>query len=194
MINVLPIEDRKEIKKEYFKRLIVVSLALLAAVLAMATIMLLPTMIFLSDHEQIHQQEMEYIDAKLKSSGIATIKPLVDDLNKKISILNETSGFQSASRTAGEIMSLGLSGISIKSFSIKIEGDKETISITGQSATRRDLLSFVENLKKCKAGFAMRECIAFENVISPVSNILKDKDIAFSITADVFSKTNAKPK
>lgn len=193
MINVLPIDDRREIKKEYFKRLATTSLVLFAVVFAMATIMLLPTMIFLSDHEKIHQREMEYVNAKLNASGISGIKPLVDDLNKKINMLSETSGFVNTSRTISELLSLSVQGIKINSFSINIDGNKEVFSVAGQSATRRDLLNFVENLKKCKARVA-DDCIPFENVVSPVSNILKDKDISFSITADVFAKSNTNPK
>ncbi len=186
MINILPIDDRKEIKKEYFRRFIAVSLVLLGATFAMAIVMLLPTVLFLSDYEQNYKDQLAYTSSKLADAGLSEIKPFVDELNRKTKILTDTNGFQSTSRVAGEILSLGGPGVAISSFSMRVDGKKELVSVSGQSATRKNLLDFLDNLKKCKA-LPLNGCVPFESIVSPVSNILKDKDISFSITMEISS-------
>lgn len=186
MINILPIEDRKEIKKNYFKRLLIVALVFFAVTILMAIIMLLPTIFFLNEHESVSQKELEYVNKKLGDAGISQITPMVEDLNKKVQILKTTSGFGKYSDTVTEILNAGGSGIKISSLSIKKSAGKESVYISGHSATRKDLLAFLDNLKQCKAAFKTK-CTPFDKIESPVSNLLKESDIDFSINAEVLS-------
>lgn len=186
MINILPIEERKEIKKEYLKRLSVVALVFFAITMLMAIVMLLPTVFFLNESESLSRVELEYVNKKLSDVGIAQISPMIEDLNRKVQILKTSSNFSKHSEIITEIMSAGGSGVKISALSVKMSAGKESIFISGRSETRKDLLAFVENLKKCKAGLNTK-CTPFEKIESPLSNLLKEKDIDFSINAEVYS-------
>jgi len=187
MINILPLEDRKEIKKDYFKRLSIVALVFFASIMFMAIIMLLPTIFFLGERESISKAELEYVNKKLSDIGISQTSPMVEDLNKKTQILKTTSGFGKYSDMITEIVAAGGGGIEISSLSIKESGSVGSVFISGKSLTRKDLLSFVENLKKCKAGLKTN-CTPFDKIESPVSNLLKERDIDFSINAEIAGK------
>jgi hypothetical protein len=186
MINILPIEDRKEIKKTYFKRLSIVSLIFFTSTIFMAILMLLPTIFFLNENEGISKSEVEYINKKLSDVGISQITPMIEGLNKKTQILTKINGFEKDSDTITEIIKAGDSGVIISSFSISKGVSAEKIFISGESVTRKDLIAFMDNLKKCKAGLKTK-CIMFDKIESPVSNLLKEKDITFSINAEVAS-------
>lgn len=184
MINILPIEDKKEIKREYFKRLSITALFSLAVILLAAIIMLLPTMLLLNESESVAQQELVFINQKIEDAGLSQIKPFVDDINKKIGVLKQASGFRKHSETIGEIFAAAGSGVKISAFSLSAKGQTEGVVISGNSSTRKDMLSFIESLKRCKAG-ARTNCTPFDKVESPVSNLLKERDIDFSIKAEV---------
>lgn len=173
MINLLPIENKVLVKKEYLKHLVAMFGLFSLAVVAVA-ILLLIFLLFLADKEKKDYGEYFALEQKhLSSENKEDIILFVSDVNSKVKIFEEN---QKMEKKAGEIIKTIIEtktkGISINYFSLN--GDN--VSLSGTARTRNELLSFVENLKK--------EPI-FKKVDSPISNFLKENDVKFNISINL---------
>lgn len=173
MLNLLPIEEKNKIRREYiFRRLSAVFL-LLFFVLVISSILLFPVYIL----SKIRLDEIKKENVEL-SKKINT----VDDEEKLASLVKEigdkTAGIKPALGT--EINKAFSSVISDRPANIKITGldykknapNKAEITITGVSADRESLKSY---------GKRLQDDIWFSEVNLPISNFAKAKNIDFSI-------------
>lgn len=173
MINLLPIENKVLVKKEYLKRLVAV-FGLFSLAVASVAVLLLVFLLFLADKEKKDYGEYFTLEQKhLSSKGEEEVIPFVSDVNSKVKIFEEN---QKMEKKAGEIIKTIIEtktkGISINYFSL----NGGNISFSGTARTRKELLSFVENLKK--------EPI-FKKIDSPISNFLKENDVMFNISINL---------
>ncbi len=172
-MNFLPEEDKGKIKKEYLRRLFVVVGLFSLSTIFIGIILLLSSSVFLNDRKNNLERQLVISEERLSRGKIDDIIFLAEDLNKKISLLD--SG-QKNIREKSSIIRLILGE---KTGSIKINDflfDKDKILIQGTSDTRQGLLSFIDSLKKKED---------FKKVESPVSNLIKERDIEFRLTIEL---------
>jgi len=176
MINLLPLKDKTEIKKEYLTRLAVVLSISLSLSALTAIILLLPSFFVINIQEKSYEKQISFLEQRLSLSGTAGITPAIDDLNFKLNLLKDSQNDgQQTSEMIEKIISKMSSGIKIEAFFYDKKGktaDDAKIKIKGFSDTRKGLLKFIETLE------AEEEFLTVE---SSVSNLLKENNIEFNL-------------
>jgi len=176
MVNLLPIENKIAIKKEYLRRLIV-AFGLFSLATVLIAVLLLVFLLFLVNKEKadysaylsLEQKHLDFLDE-------GEVIPFVTDVNSKTAAFEANSdNRKKASDAIKMIIGAKAKGITINNFSLS----GKDISLGGTAATRNDLSFFVDNLKKEPL---------FEKIDSPLSNFLKEKDIRFNISISFYEK------
>jgi len=168
MINLLPVYAKKNIKKEYIVRLTFVFFTMSALAL-ISILLLLSTMLFCLFSEGKDLLVFKNINYTKNKNG-ENLLGIVESTNKKLSLLGTTQNktylhddvFKTIIAHRGDVKITAL----VYEYDKK---DKSKIRIQGISPTREKLFSFIKAL----------ETEGFEEVNSPVSNYVQDKDIPF---------------
>jgi Tfp pilus assembly protein PilN len=172
-MNFLPEENKIAIKKEYLRRLFMVASFFIFSSILIGIILLSSTFLLLKGQKEDLERQLSLSQQRLAKSEAKDTVNIVQELNKKISILE--NGQKNISEKSAIIKNI----ISRKPEKITISGflfDKNKISIQGFSDRRDNMLNFINSLKQEKS---------FKKVESPISNLLKEKDIEFSISIEL---------
>ncbi|MEW5907816.1 MAG: PilN domain-containing protein [Patescibacteria group bacterium] len=180
MINLLPLENKKALKKEYLRRFIIVAGAGLFLIIIF--LLLIAVIIFFTANSQkrLYEERFSFAIKKLRSPEDQEIINFISDVNSKISNLNQYQKPKSdISQLIEEIIYLKSDDIKINSFLYQANGEKDdadTITITGLSKTRRSLSDFSDNLRKIPE---------IKDVVSPISNFLRSENVEFNISIKI---------
>lgn len=176
MINLFPPAHKKEIKKEYMRRFIVVFGLFFAA--GAIVEMVFSSVIFYRIDAYFKETE-KVLGLTKKVSALNKMENLetrVDDLGRLLAAYKDSMDRrQSPSLEISLILSALPHGVAIDSFSFGgevNEGTSRSVALTGTADTREGFLSFVE---------ALRKIPSFAEVESPMSNLLKEKGVKFSL-------------
>lgn len=172
MMNFLLEEDKKIIRKEYWRRLLGLAGIFSFSAILIGTILLFSVFLLLKSEKANFTRQVVISEERLRRSQAENIVPLVRDLNSKIVFLEEGwKNIEEKSTVISGILEEKPEGVKINNLFF----DKKKITIQGFSNTRQGLFLLVDNLKKK----------GFKKVESPISNIIKEKDIEFSINIDL---------
>lgn len=172
-MNFLPEEDKRKIKKEYLRRLFVVIGIFSFFAISIGIILLLSFTIFLKDQEHNLERQLAVSEERLLRGKIENTISLAEEINTKISLLD------SGQKNVGEKSAFIKIILGEKTNKIKINDfffDNGKILIQGLSENRQDFLSFIDSLRKKKE---------FKKVESPISNLIKERDIEFKLTIEL---------
>lgn len=186
MINLLPLENRIIIKKEYLCRLFVIISVFISFAIVSAIILILPLFYFLNQIELSYSNQLGIYKEGLESVSVLDTSSSVSNLNKELTILEKQKNNRELSSVIKKIVDYRNEGIILRVFSyskstykekdsrdLKI---KEILKINGHSDSRNNLIIFLDVIKNDPD---------FSGVQSPVSNLLKISDIDFSITIEL---------
>jgi len=173
MINLLPGEDKKDIKREYLRRVFVVAGTFLFINIAIGIILLYPVFYSLAIQRGFFQKELDLAKEIYSKGDKQGVTAYILEMNSKLSVLKDGYiDYQQKSEAIKKILTW-------KNDDVFIEGitflDKKVI-IVGTSKTRDELLTFVDQLKT--ESF-------FKKIDSPASNLLKGVDLKFTINIDL---------
>lgn len=179
MINLLPAENKIEIKKEYLIRVFITSgVSLLGLILIIGAVLFL--LFYLTAGQKTGSEEAFLLSQqKFASLNEAEISILLSGINSRTAELsgnqkriNEISGI------IKKLIAIKTEKITIKAFSFGAAsgGPGGEIRVSGVSATRTELINFLEKIKK-DAMFAKAD--------SPISNFLKEENIDFNIVVEL---------
>lgn len=177
-INLLPPEEKKEIRFKKIDTFILRSFIIFLLTLVISSLLFLFLSQVLSSYvasfsEQINIYE-NYL-AKEKNKEIENKISQINNILSKISLIQKNQTTWSS--TLIEITSLVPQEIKLT----KIEANKKEkkIEISGWAKTRKKVLDFVDNLEKSEY---------FENVSLPLSDIVTSENISFNIEAVLTNK------
>jgi len=168
MINLLPIKEKQNIKKEYTARIASVFFVMLSAVLVSVFVLLLVAL-FCFDLEEKDLTKFKNINYAEEKDSVDLLGA-VDDINRKLLLLqsDENKIYLHNDVFKTIIARRGTVEISALTYELGKDG-KSKVRVQGISPTREKLFSFIKAL----------EGEGFKEVNSPVSNYVKDKDIPF---------------
>ena len=177
MFNVLPENLKNDIRKEYKIRLVIVTLSLFVALQMFFVVSLFPTWLSsLYKEKEVSSLIKKEQESEL-SRDVKNISEIIDSTNKKLFALNDTLEYPEVIPVYREIISNKVSGIKLTEFSyLSTASSSATVSLRGVSFSRENLVSFVKKLE---------ESNKFSEVVSPVSNLAKQKNIEFVISLKV---------
>ena len=174
MFELLPITQKKALKKEYFFRLAIVILASLLALSAISVVLLTPSYFLSVVREKAISEEF---DRAVKSKDTLSEQELRTNVNKSKEMLELLKSGESKiliESLISKIIEKKNAGIAINSFSVNLsKKDKYELFVSGTAKKREDLKVFAESLRSSKE---------FGSVDLPISNFAKIADIDFSVT------------
>jgi hypothetical protein len=173
MFNLLPSIEQKKIRKEYIARLAAACLVFLLATGIAASVFLLPSYIFSLIKERAVAAKNETIRKSIAISDAETLTLALKAAKEKISIFKpEESAY--AYEFIGKLVSLRPQSVTLSTIDISRNEKNLSLHIIGKAGTRDDLITFQNKLENDKM---------ITNVELPVSNLLLEKNINFSIKA-----------
>ncbi len=184
-MNLLPLAEKRLIRREYYKRLTVVSLSLLAILIVIAVVPLVVAYITSNYEIMSLERELELFSKKNSTEGISADLGVIKDINSRLNILSsnykkilgqDLSVIFSSIVDKGKLQKLRLTSFVYDKVSLK-KGQTKTVAqrmVFGGTASDRDSLGrFVKELSIDKR---------FASVDLPISNLIESKNINFFIT------------
>ena len=180
MLYLLSEEQKIKISREYSVRRFVVFLCFSFAVALLALVFIAPSY-FLSHTKQTVVEERATALAQSNITEQARIAALsLEDAQKKIAILKPGTSSFSPQDLFRKVLSYKSSQIAIASLSFWKEPRRDgEVKIAGVAENRESLVLYVKGIEKIKM---------FSKVDFPVSNLAKDKNINFLISAVLSSR------
>lgn len=179
MINLIPPVVKTAIIKEYWVRVISVFLFICGFVSVAALLTILPTYVFVSGQVDVYANSASEAAQRVSEydlSAGALIK--ANTMAQKIFELRATQNF---SKVIEQLSGLEGGGVQIESYNFsRNEKNLNPVMVTGVATTRLALSDFRDRLLK-------EDNIT--DVVLPISNLTKDKDIEFSISV-ILKETN----
>lgn len=178
MINLLPNENKIANKKNYLTRLFVVIGAFSFIIIIISFILFLPVFFSLFFEGRDLASQLDFMKKSDVLAETESIHSDLKELNSKLSLYEKNkSEAVVLSALIEKIVYLKTGGIKINNFEYKKDKNKGgSITIDGKSDSRSSLISFKKK---------MEDDGAFNNISSPLSNLLKDADITFNITIEL---------
>lgn len=173
MANLLPALYKKDVRREYKFRRIVVGIVLLAALMLIATAFLVPSYIVSSAKHAIVSQEIDALKGGLTQEQTNTLKKTVDDTNQKIKLLSRNIKKTSVYDTLLSVIDEKTSAVKIHGIVYSVDSQGERVSVSGVARDRQSLLAFTK---------ALEANTEFEKVDLPISNFVKEENIDFSLS------------
>ncbi len=175
LTNLLPPERLNRLSHDYLIRLATVVVLMVMMLVLVATILLLPSYVFLSKNENAKKSQLMSIGSETSSDDekkLSTRLSLLSDNTKRLVAMNKT---QSISTIVNKVLAINHSGISLSGFSYtSAVGDKSgVLVVSGTASTRGALRNYQLVLES--SSFALSANL-------PVSAYAKDSQIEFSIT------------
>lgn len=190
MLHLLTEEHRQKIVKEYRKRILIVSLMGLAAIIFISAVLLLPTFIISYGKYSEIRSRLAIVESELGAKNTDTSVADLRDISDSISALNLFANQKPILPIIEGIVVAKPDGIALRGLvftpsqavSAEIPVAPLVIDLSGVAKTRKDLVAFQEKMKLDTF---------FSSVTVPLSNFAKDKDITFSMKLIVSTTTKA---
>ena len=167
MFNVLPDNIKEFIRNEYETRRWLVIFGSILFIQISFLIFLLPswTLSKYLENIAINKANSQNVLTPSKNTGGAIQS--INSTNQTLNIINSTFMYSQVFPFLNTVISYKTSDITINEFTYANVGTSTiSLTVTGLSNTRESLIMFVKNLQKSSL---------FQEVNSPVSNLVKDK-------------------
>lgn len=169
MINLLPQEKKSELKKEYRLRLVAVSLFAGSAVILFAVAAFLP--LYLSFSAQSELLDISTIGDIVTPDEKLETRAIVKQTRRQLSVLEEEEQSPVVTELIPEVIKRK-GPTDLQRISYQRTGDDIIIRANGVAPERGDLISFIR---------ALEESRLFSQVQSPVSNLVREENVVFSL-------------
>lgn len=175
MINLIPIEDRKKMAKDFYFRFFAVFFVMLGFSVFIASVAVLPSYFFSLVKKSSTNAKLEMQKKELMPLLDQETLAVIENLKDKLSLIEnaELNKFEVSQKVINEIISKKMPDINVNR--IFYENDpikKKFVSINGIAPSREVLLLFRQ---------ALEENTAFSKVDLPISNFIKGSNIEFHL-------------
>ena len=175
VINVLPQEEKKFLEKEYWKRFIIVLLIMVSSIMAIFSLLLLPSYFFSLSKETIVESKLDEFNTNNKSLSNQDLNTTIIDINKKLTLLSSVKApYNIYDDIYGIILSNKPEGITFSQIFFNQRKDKSfALEVHGNARDRVTLRNF-------KTSIDSNPRVASSNL--PISNFLEKSNLNFTIT------------
>ena len=175
LTNLLPLERRRALRRNYFLRLGVVALLFASALTLAAAVLLLPTYVFLANSYRAKEARLANVESTLSSSDETALSARLAALSSDAATLVALGNAPSASAIIRAALATSRPGVTLSSISYTPATGTApgTLALSGTAASRDALRSYQLALQG--ASFALSADL-------PVSAYAKDTNIAFTVT------------
>jgi hypothetical protein len=180
LTNLLPIERQKDLLREYFFRIGAVTIVSISLLALIASVLLIPTYIFLSEDVKAKKEQLEKIESQFSSPDEASFSSRLAALSNDAESLVALSNSKSVGTIVRSILAIPHPGISLLNFTYATPSgsNAKAMTISGVAATRSSLRNYQLSLQSDPS---------ILSAVLPVSAYAKDADITFTITITLAS-------
>lgn len=179
MINLIPNEEKKRMRKDFFLRLLIVLFFMLSFSFLIASVAVFPSLVLSYQNkilitkklENEKNQKIPEVDEKAQNQ--------VTELNEKLNLIEKAinNKYIFSEKVIDEILQRKIAGIKItKIFYQNDEFKGRIVTINGLANNREQLLLFRKSFE---------ESTLFKDVNLPISNFVKDRNIQFNLNLSV---------
>ena len=175
MINLIPNEEKKKIRKDFYMRVVIVSFFVLGIAILISNIMLTPALFYASLEKKLISEQFAKDENKLAFDLNQENKNAVECLESKITLIKQArdNKFLVSAKVVDNLLNKKINGILINEINYTKDPNKgNLINIRGKASSRERLLTFKNSLASDPN---------FKNVDLPISNFIKSTDIEFSL-------------
>lgn len=177
MINLLPQQQKEEIKKEKNLRLVLILGVLILVSLVCLYLILLTITIFVSTGAEVQKILYQERETELKTPHVQDLQKNLNTINKTLTQLDSFYQDQVNSTEVLERISSTLpAGVFLTNLSLNFQSEKGICNLAGFSPTRDLLLELKANLETEKD---------FDEVYFPPTNWVQPNDINFTLNFKV---------
>ena len=175
MANLLPPFARKALIREYWARVVTLTLFMLAVALVSLSIMLLPTYMNLSAQVELMQASLQA--AETEQERVDAALSALQTTNRLVRLLREQPDTVPLTRYYYELQTLAGPSVTITRISIQAEDQSvPEIDMSAVAATRQSLIDFLDDLQ---------QHAWFGRVAVPIENLAQSENINFSVRVPV---------
>lgn len=178
MINLIPPSAKKSIKREYIKRVLTVWLLLFSVSFAILAVFLLPTFVALKGEINSLKETAATGLAKVSQYDISATELIT--ANNQAQLLLKRATTSSPSEVIAILTTLAGTNVSLTNFQFFNLVTAGKITVSGVALTRQDLAVFRDGVSGDKR---------FSAVDLPISNLIKDKDLLFTMNISFATST-----
>ncbi len=173
--NLLPLERRRMLSRDFTIRIGVVILVFVTGLTIIAAILLIPTYLFLDTSTSVKEARLANMDSTLSSSDEAALLARLSALSSNTAKLTALADAPSASATISEILAISHPGVSLSGFvyTPSVGNSPTTLIISGSATTRDSLRNYQVTLQGTSF---------ISSATLPVSAYASDTNISFAIT------------
>lgn len=175
MINVLPLNQKIELRKEYRLRLVTLCLFVFSILVFLASFLLLPAYVLSKEKVSTLEIQLQKYNEENPDNSVDNLTKLISDINNNLTILNQgTQSISVVDDMLSTVLSSRSSGITISRMSYRVSlENKNVFELNGRALDRASLRSFEDKLKASPK---------VESTDLPVSNFTKRSNIDYSLT------------
>jgi len=171
-MNLLPAEYQKSLFYERVNSFVLFIGMRMAFAVLISIILLLPAYFFLTFQEKELRREAAVLGESSRLEEFRGLEADIKDFNDTL-VEFEKAGMADLSRSDILKDIVARSPFSIKYRTLVYDAKERHVTINGEALARKDLLGFIEKLK---------ESTFVERVDSPISNLLEERNVIFSLT------------
>ena len=178
MINLIPPTAKKSIKREYIKRVLTVWLLLFSAGFAILAVFLLPTFVALRGEISALEETAEVGLARVSQFDISATELITANTQAKSLLDRATSS--SPVEVINTLTEYAGTKVTLTNFQFINLATLGKLTVSGIASTRQDLALFRD---------AVGNDVRFSMVDLPISNLIKDKDLLFTMNISFSTST-----
>lgn len=173
MINLLPIDSKKKLTREYALRLSTAALFVASLVVLVGYVLLIPSYVLTKSKENLVAQEREILHAGDEFTAFDELRATVKEVNGRLEVMNQHPPFLVSEAVLRNLLLAKTADVTFTNISYARRAqDKapEVIDLRGTATSRAALVDFIQILE---------DDAAFEVVSAPVSNYVAAADLSF---------------
>ena len=178
MINLIPLRARKDVKVEYWIRVVSVWFFLMSFALLITGVLLFPSLSLIQSQLDVYGNSYKQASEENESNKkLEESIRVANSVAQKLVRVEDTYLF---TVLLADIQAAANDTIFLESVLMnRTDGKVDTIQLTGNAVSRGALVQFRD---------ALEAYDAFASIELPLSNLAKDKDIPFNITVTIQSQ------
>lgn len=172
--NLLPADEQQAVNQEQTRRLIWFFSVIVSCCVAIAIVLLFPSYLTVLYREQEVADSLDIEKNAFEKLGIKGALLEIKNLKQSMGMIqNALKDESSSSQLLSALLDSGGERVVIQTISVDANG---SVSLTGRSQTRDDLLAFEEVLKNSGR---------LQKITLPLEDIVKDTNISFTVQAEI---------
>ncbi len=175
MFTFLPEGHKQRILAAYHKKLFLIELLLLNAVLFLGCALFVPTFLAAKGERDVALTEKNQLTAKIDSGRKDTVEAQIQGIKDKVTALKKGSDALSALTALERALSRPRVGIDLSGISFSLDRETYRIGLDGKAATRENLVAFVK---------ALQGEPSFAKVDLPVGSLAKSSNVPFNLSIE----------